>query len=127
MKNSLTPQIAPQLANDDDDRRVRTSHRVMTFRIAAISSNTNAFGLRGVVLVSRSGVAFSAATYIHPGWGLAVGNDVFLRIVAPKAPKDSINRYHWVTLGGRVFEIPCPLPKAPRPVVRSLFPARRSK
>lgn len=86
------------------------------FKVATISSNTNSFGLNGVILMARDGEAWEAATYcMGEGFALLKGDIVNL-------PVDENGRIvRWVSLLQRTFEIPRQLPKAPAKVVREVW------
>lgn len=86
--------------------------RIVQFKSAAVSSTANAFGLRGIILVAKSGRAFEVAgnhlsvTHIreNPVISLPVGR----RGKIKGTPSFS-------------FELPRPLPRAPRAVVREVW------
>jgi len=96
--------------------------QMKTFRVAAVSENTNSFGLTGVVLVARDGEAYEAATYtLGAGFELATGTDITLPIC--NAYATGLDRYSWHSTNGRGFEIPRALPLCPVPVLNELYPA----
>lgn len=74
------------------------------YRVAAVSTNTNSFGLRGIVVVSRTGEA----------WQLG-GNDLHKpRVGDELSPEVGNGVPRWGKLG---FEIPERLPDAPMDVI----------
>lgn len=86
---------------------------VKTFRVAAVSSNSNSFGLHGHILIAEDGEAWEVARSRGPGnlpcWPWEKGDDVIVHM--KPAP-------HWAGLG---CEIPRRLPDAPTKVVAELF------
>jgi len=97
------------------------------FQIAAISGNTNSFGLRGVVIVARDGLAFEigVSTGSHNP-KLECGMHVKLDTVPPdEIIGDAVACFDWVTLrvadtGEHITcEIPRALPECPKHVVKS--------
>jgi len=84
----------------------------ITFAVASVSDNTNSFGLRGIILISRTGVAYEVgASYLN-----APAKGARLRLPVSKGRN--------ITFAGRGFEIPRRLsPNAPREVVREVFAA----
>ena len=90
-----------------------------TFRVAAVSSNTNSFGLTSVILVAPDGEAFEAATYAMGDFAIRKGESVALPVSNPDAR--GIDRYSWVSVAGRTFEIPRQLDAAPADVLMELF------
>jgi hypothetical protein len=93
--------------------------KTKTFRVASVSSNTNSFGLTGVILVAPDGEAFEAATYAMGDFAIRKGESVALPVSNPDAR--GIDRYSWVSIAGRTFEIPCQLAAAPADVLMELF------
>ena len=83
------------------------------FKVVSVSSNTNSFGLSGIVLVAEDGEAFEAAHNQHVA-PLAKGGLVTLSIRQPGAT--GTDRYGWAG-----FEIPRRLPAAPAEVVREAW------
>lgn len=80
-----------------------------SFKVAAVSSNYNSFGLRGIVLIAEDGEAWEAAAGdIH---GYKRGKT--LRLGA-----DRHGEYDWAHHG---FEIPRRLSDAPRNVVNEVW------
>jgi hypothetical protein len=82
------------------------------FKIAAVSSNTNSFGLTGYILIARDGTAFEVARS-RGAWNTAWKNGDTKNI-----PLDENGNYAWSKLG---VEIPRALPKAPKNVLKSIF------
>ena len=80
---------------------------IVKFKVAAVSSNTNAFGLYQMLLISRSGEAFTACKSDPPPQGttvsITVGTDGIITSSAA---------FH--------FEIPQKLNNAPQYVVDEL-------
>lgn len=88
-----------------------------TFRVVARSSNTNSFGLRGHVLVSRDGAAYEVGRSDHSGnptW--AVGADV--SIPCRLNTQGCIVGYDFPGC-----EIPRALPTPSKKVLKSIFVA----
>ena len=78
------------------------------FKVVAVSENTNSFGLYGVVLLAKDGVAYQAG---HSGFLVpSQGSDVAIEII-----KSGLN---W---GGAGFEIPEKKPSAPPEVVEQVW------
>lgn len=96
-----------------------STHR--QFIVASVSTNTNSFGLTGVVLVARNGEAFEAATNTTGPFALKAGDMVALPIVCDNNSIMGPGRYQWVSSTGRTFEIPRRLDDCPRQVVGQLF------
>lgn len=88
-----------------------------TFRVVAISSNTNSFGLTGVVLIARDGEGFEAATSQHVT-PVAKGDSVTLPVICAAA---GAARYSWVSVDHRTFEIPRRLPPCPPQVLAAIY------
>lgn len=84
--------------------------KTRTFVVAAKSSNYNSFGLRGMILVARTGEA----------WQVAANTlnecEVGERLQAPLGPVD--RHPIWAGFG---FEIPQMLPPAPPKVVKEVW------
>lgn len=72
------------------------------FRVAAVSSNTNSFGLRGYVLLARDGEAWEVAHSDYPRW--SKGADLAFPVGSFPG-----------------CEIPRRLPKAPAKIVKEIF------
>lgn len=81
------------------------------FIVAAVSRNTNSFGLRGMILIAKDGEAWQVAANClnikSEGEFVNTGNE-----------QGRINGSQWATLG---FEIPRRLPDAPLKVLKELF------
>lgn len=77
----------------------------MQFKVAAVTENTNSFGLRGMVLISSDGTAYEvAANHLNV-----------------KNPGDVVSvpfPINWAKLG---YELPRQLPKAPPEVIREVW------
>lgn len=89
-----------------------------TFKVAAVSENTNSFGLRGMILMRENGVTYQVgANYLRVK---KVGETVTVPCdwneVDPMG--DPMVNYHFYSLG---FEIPERLPDAPENVVREVW------
>lgn len=83
-----------------------------SFRVAAISSTTNSFGLTGHVLIARDGAAFEVGRSRgpwNPGWDK--GTDVNI-------PVDEKGQPEWAKVS---CEIPRALPVAPANIVKEIF------
>lgn len=89
-----------------------------SFRVLAVSDNSNSFGLYGHVLVNRSGLGFEAARSRGP-WhkDLTKGDD----IVLVETVRDGVptKQFNWADAG---FEIPRELPKCPPQVLKEVYP-----
>ena len=81
------------------------------FRVAAVSENTNSFGLYGHILVARDGEAFQAGASVHHR--RQQGETVLLK----KMPGAADYR-NWAELG---FEIPEAMPLCPRDVLDQVW------
>ena len=92
-----------------DFRRCEVA-KIKRFKVAAVSSNANSFGLKGVVVIAKNGEAFEvgANTLSMPKEGQVLGVPV---------EGGSLN---WARLG---FEIPRELERAPRKVVKQVWAA----
>ncbi len=82
--------------------------KTVEFKVAAVSSNTNSFGLYQMVLVSRSGMAFTACKSDPPQQGATIS----IPVAADGVITSSV-AFH--------FEIPHKLEKAPQDVVDELW------
>ncbi len=84
------------------------TRKTKAFKVAAISSNRNGFGLRGVVILAKDGTAweFGSSDYHLP-----------TRFSTIRLPEDE-DGSSFALLG---WEIPEKLPKAPRKVVREVW------
>lgn len=84
--------------------------KTRTFVVAAKSGNYNSFGLRGMILVARTGEAWQVAA------NTLNEREIGERLQAPLNP---VNRHPmWVGFG---FEIPEMLPPAPPKVVKEVW------
>lgn len=98
------------------------------FQIVAVSSNTNSFGLHGVVIVARDGLAFEfgASQGAHQP-KLAVNQHVALEFTpAEEHGADAVTCFDWGTIrlhNGERFtvEIPRVLPECPKKVIKSFW------
>ncbi len=101
-------------------------------KIAAISSQSNSFGLSGHVLVARDGRAWEAARCRYtPGQDAPKGAELTLHEAAEgetlrecawfnsTQPHDVCRVTNWAALG---FEIPRALPKCPANVLAQIWP-----
>jgi hypothetical protein len=84
--------------------------RVVRFRVVAVSSNRNSFGLHGVIMISETGVGMEVGTSAPP----AVESDVYAT-VNPRCRDEG--RYVF----NMAFEIPRLLPTPPEAVVRTAW------
>lgn len=82
---------------------------MFVFKVAAVSSNRNSFGLRGMVLIDAHGEAWEVAA-----------NDLNLKAKGEtiSVPADADKEPEFYRLG---FEIPNKLPKAPPQVVAKVW------
>jgi len=91
------------------EKRLRDARRAKTvFRLVAISSNTNSFGLNNFVFMARTGEAWAgmkSAQYARQ----KVGNEF------------SFNHDRARGLGSMGFECPGQLPNAPAHVIEEIF------
>lgn len=83
------------------------------FKVVAVSSNQNSFGLYGVVLMSKDGEAWEAA---HGTLELPKRGDVLTVSMDPGGP-------NWAALG---FEIPRQMPKPPQDVIKQVWGQREA-
>lgn len=96
------------------------------FQIVAVSSNTNSFGLNGVVIVARDGLAFEFGT-CNIYSKLAVGQHAELSLVPEnELSNDSVACFDWSTIRLRTgerftVEIPRALPECPKKVVKTFW------
>ena len=79
------------------------------FKVAAISSNRNSFGLFGVVLIANDGTAYRVASNDH---NLPKKDGVL------EVPTHPGFGFDWAKFG---FEIPEALPKTPPEVVKQVW------
>lgn len=82
---------------------------VSQFKVAAISSNTNAFGLWGVVIIDKTGLAFR------------VGMNHLSKPNVGDVLDVTLNGSSIHSIAGKSFEIPHKLPNAPASVLKELF------
>jgi hypothetical protein len=82
--------------------------KTIEFKVAAVSSNTNSFGLYQMVLVDRTGLAFTACKSDPPPQGAVIS----IPVEADGMITSSVH-FH--------FEIPHKLEKAPQSVVDELW------
>lgn len=98
------------------------------FQIVAVSSNTNSFGLYGVVIVARDGLSFEfdASQGAHQP-KLTVGQHVALDFVPEdETNSDAVTYFDWSTIrlhnGERLtIEIPRTLPECPKHVLKTFW------
>jgi hypothetical protein len=82
------------------------------FKVLAVSSNTNSFGLYGIVMVARDGTAYEVgANYLNKK---NVGDEIVVSL-------SDTGRGGFAELG---FEIPRQLPKAPGKIVKAIWVKR---
>lgn len=84
------------------------------FKVVTQSSNTNSFGLKQYVLVSRSGQAFKACK--NPLFGPKTGETVGVPLILDK--QGNVIGFNFAQAG---FEIPEKLPNPPREVLNEIF------
>ena len=107
--------VTPQQVENISDKEAATPGRREKFKVVAVSSNTNNFGLYGIVLIARSGAAYEAgANSLNAPKKDA---DVVLQKLQHKDP-DGIEHSGFAELG---FEAPRRLPKPPQKVIEELF------
>lgn len=86
------------------------------FKVISVSSNTNSFGLRGVIITDRSGLAFEVGmNYLSIGEGdneLKTGKTLNVEL--------TVNN-NLSSIPGRSYEIPRKLPIVPDKVLKVLF------
>lgn len=104
---------------------VQSSEAVVTsFRVVSVSSNLNSFGLRGYVMISRSGVAFEAARSdfsgnprLKKGDDIAIPTTVFVEGEGDERVEVS-RQYNFAS---QSFELTRQLAAPPADVVRAVF------
>lgn len=86
------------------------------FKVVAVSSNSNSFGLRQIVLVAKSGVAFKAcASYMNlPKKDSTVNVPVLVK-------NEIVVGYDLAALG---YELPERMDNCPAPVLAEIFPEK---
>ena len=83
--------------------------------MVALSSNTNSFGLRGVVMVAKDGEAWeAAANYIN-----VPKKDDIIKLVFTETSEGVLSKYPQFPSG---FEIPARKPDAPAEMLKQFFP-----
>ena len=80
------------------------------FKVATVSSNTNSFGLRGMILMAEDGEAWEVA--VNNLYEKNKGVTIYLPVVDGKTE---------VSCGHFPCEIPRQLPKAPKNVVQEVW------
>lgn len=83
---------------------------VSQFKVVNVSSNTNSFGLYGVIMADKSGLAF----------------EVGMNYLSKPNPGDMLNvtlteKNNLVSIAGKFYEIPRKLNKMPANLVNELF------
>ena len=78
------------------------------FKVAAVSVNTNSFGLYQMMLISQEGATFTACKNSRPEVGLVVRLDVVGGLISSDLHFD--------------FEIPNYIGKAPKHLVKDAWP-----
>ena len=80
------------------------------FKIVSVSSNTNSFGLHGVVILAKSGTAFEIGmgSINNP----TKGAELFCKIS---------EQGNLLEIQGKSYEIPRKLPNAPKEVIAEVF------
>jgi len=84
--------------------------RRKAFKVAAVSSNMNSFGLTGMILIGRDGEAWEVAA-----------NSIYLR---QRGSVLQVSGRNFATLG---FELPTRLPSAPRKVIAEVWQNRKEQ
>ena len=84
------------------------------FKVVTQSSNTNSFGLKQYVLVSKSGQAFKACK--NPLFGPKTGETIGVPLILDK--KGNVTGFNFAQAG---FEIPEKLPNPPKEVLNEIF------
>lgn len=92
-----------------------------TFQVVAVSTNTNSFGLHGVVLVAKNGLAFEAGAsgftvQLHH---LKVGAHITLNMI--EGGDESADAIAWFDWAAKSFEIPRELPACPKKLVKQMW------
>lgn len=90
--------------------QVRTENPTQSFRVVAVSDNTNAFGLYGVVLVARDGEAWQVGLNHLRVQSFSRGSDVTIRVNGPERL--------WHEIGA---EIPERIEDAPKEVLEEVY------
>jgi hypothetical protein len=87
---------------------------VSQFKVITVSSNTNSFGLHGVIMADKSGLAFEVGmNYLSkPNTG------DMLNVTLTKSLKLS-------SIAGKSYEIPRKLPNVPAKLLTELFPTTK--
>jgi len=92
------------------------------FVVAAVSQNTNAFGLNGMVLVGQDGEAFEVAVYNRLTVEPAYQPGQKVRLVGDRTKPHNESRYTFCDTNlGRTFELPRLLPPCPPAAVAKLW------
>jgi hypothetical protein len=93
-----------------------------TFKVVAISSNRNSFGLRGMVLMAKNGVVYQVGT--NDLNAKSVGDEVHVPCNWDGVDADGIPQieHHFHQFG---WEIPERLPDAPDNVIDEVWGDRR--
>jgi hypothetical protein len=96
------------------DKQQRYTSYVKTFRVVAISSNTNSFGLKQVILMAPDGITFKACKYgpFIPSKGSDLSIDTKVDNETGQAT------YNFAAAG---FEIHEKMPNAPQKVRQEVF------
>jgi hypothetical protein len=82
-------------------------HETTTFKVAAVSENTNSFGLRQIIVVSREGESYAIHRHAPPEKGSVLHLPVAGGMVA--------------STSGYRFAMPRKLSKAPQSVIYDLW------
>lgn len=92
---------------------MRTTYNQL-FKVVTQSSNTNSFGLKQFVLVSRSGQAFKACK--NPLFAPRTGETISIPLVLDR--DGNVTGFNFAQAG---FEIPEKLPAPPEEVLKEIF------
>lgn len=90
------------------------------FKAIAVSSNTNSFGLRGVVIVNRKGKAFQIG--VTSQFAPKKGEEVDIVFPVEEVGALAYVAEYPITCNGVTIELPKKLPKCPPEVLKEIFP-----
>ena len=95
-----------------------------SFRVVSVSSNLNSFGLRGHIMISRSGVAYEAVRSDFGGNPrLKNGDDVRIptTVLIEGEGEERVEVSREYNFGSQSFELPRRLEAPPAEVLRAVF------